>query len=80
MLAPKFGHRSVMYEMIKGVTSVLHIGGDPGDGFPDQVPIERWDMDGPGMHRQNSTLILNSYTSFPEIFAVSSSFCNTTMI
>ena len=80
MLAPKFGHRTVLYEMIKGVTSLLHIGGDPGHSFPDKLPIERWDIDGPVMKQQNSTLILDSYTAFPEIFPVSSSFCNSTLI
>ena len=78
MLAPRMGHQTVMYEASQGVTSLLHIGGDSGEGREsNKLPIERWDLRGNYvLDKQNSTLVLDTYKLYPEVFAVSSSFCN----
>ena len=77
LLAPRYGHQTVMYEASKGVNTLLHIGGDGGGGKAgNYLPIERWDLRGNYvLDKQNSTLVLDFYKFYPEVFAVSSSFC-----
>ena len=80
LLAPRFGHRSVVYQAVLGINSILHIGGT-GIGTP--LHIERWDLiespNYPEHIKLNSTLILDQYTSYPEIFYTTSNFCNSTL-
>jgi len=63
---------------MKGTKTILHIGGA---GLVDQMHIERWDLPaGNGkIAKSNSSLILDQYTSFPEIFQTDSTFCNSTL-
>lgn len=78
LLSARFGHRSIIYEIRPKIISVLHIGGDGTKASKGLLPIERWDLGQTSkdpVMMINSTLILDNYVSFPEIFNVSSKFC-----